>query len=77
MAERTSRTRGGDAPLPTAKNPDPAASDLDVTGEDVDSWQNAVPFPAAPHIDSIGSSGLLLRTKPQARLSNAWELRTM
>src|SRR3954452_20273695 len=39
--------------------------------------QKAVPLPLAPQLVSIGTSGLLLRTKPQARLSNAYELRTM
>src|SRR3954467_3790061 len=39
--------------------------------------QNAVPLPLAPQLVSIGTSGLLLRTKPQARLSNAYELLTM
>jgi uncharacterized membrane protein len=34
MAERTTRTRGADAPLSTARNPNPAAAGLDVTDED-------------------------------------------
>ena len=34
MAERTSRTRGADAPLSTAKNPNPAAAGLGVKDED-------------------------------------------
>ena len=34
MSERISGTRGGDAPLSTARKPDPAASGLDVTDED-------------------------------------------
>ncbi len=34
MAERTTRTRGADAPLSTAKNPNPAAAGLDVRDED-------------------------------------------
>src|SRR5215813_9107431 len=47
-----------------------------TTGELV-TWQNAVPLPLAPQLVSIGTSGLLLRTKPQARLSNAYEFLTM
>jgi uncharacterized membrane protein len=35
MAERTTRTRGADAPLPAAKNPDPRAAGLEVD-EDTD-----------------------------------------
>jgi uncharacterized membrane protein len=35
MTERTTHTRGGDAPLTTAKNPDPQAAGLDVD-QDVD-----------------------------------------
>ncbi len=34
MAERTTRTRGDDAPLSTAKDPNPAAAGLGVTDED-------------------------------------------
>jgi uncharacterized membrane protein len=34
MAERTSRTRGGDAPLTTAKNPNPAAAGLEASEDD-------------------------------------------
>jgi uncharacterized membrane protein len=34
MAERTTRTRGADAPLSTAKDPNPAAAGLDVADED-------------------------------------------
>jgi uncharacterized membrane protein len=34
MAERTSRTRGADAPLSTARNPNPAAAGLDVRDDD-------------------------------------------
>jgi uncharacterized membrane protein len=34
MAERTTRTSGADAPLSTAKNPNPAATGLPVTDED-------------------------------------------
>ena len=34
MSERTSRTRGDDAPLTTARKPDPAASGLEVTDDD-------------------------------------------
>jgi uncharacterized membrane protein len=34
MAERTTRTRGVDAPLSTARNPNPAAAGLGVTDED-------------------------------------------
>jgi uncharacterized membrane protein len=34
MAERTTRTRGADAPLSTARNPNPAAAGLGVTDED-------------------------------------------
>jgi len=33
MAERTTHTRGADAPLTTAKNPDPRAAGLDVDDE--------------------------------------------
>jgi uncharacterized membrane protein len=35
MAERITRTRGADAPLSTARNPNPAAAGLGVTDEDV------------------------------------------
>jgi uncharacterized membrane protein len=35
MPERISRTRGGDAPLSTAKNPDPTATSLNTEEEDV------------------------------------------
>ena len=34
MAERTSRTRGADAPLSTARNPNPAAAGLGIKDED-------------------------------------------
>ena len=34
MAERISRTRGADAPLSSAKDPNPAAAGLDVTDDD-------------------------------------------
>jgi uncharacterized membrane protein len=34
MAERITRTRGADAPLSTARNPNPAAAGLGVTDED-------------------------------------------
>jgi uncharacterized membrane protein len=34
MAERTSRTRGADAPLSTARNPNPAAAGLGIEDED-------------------------------------------
>ncbi len=34
MAERTTRTRGADAPLSTAKDPNPAAAGLGVTDDD-------------------------------------------
>lgn len=36
MAERTTRTRGNDAPLPAARNPDPRAAGLDVDDEDAE-----------------------------------------
>ena len=35
MPERISRTRGGDAPLSTAKNPDPTATSLNTEEEDM------------------------------------------
>jgi uncharacterized membrane protein len=34
MTERTTRTRGDDAPLPTARNPEAAATGLDVDDDD-------------------------------------------
>jgi uncharacterized membrane protein len=34
MPERTTRTRGGDAPLSTAKNPNPAAAGLEAAEDD-------------------------------------------
>src|SRR5262245_6986186 len=49
---------------------------IDTWGELI-TWQKAVPLALAPQLLSIGTSGLLLRTKPQARLSNAYEFRTM
>jgi uncharacterized membrane protein len=36
MAERTTRTRGNDAPLPAARNPDARAAGLDVDDDDAD-----------------------------------------
>src|SRR5436305_10542488 len=48
-----------------------------VTCGELVNEQNAVPLPLAPQLVSIGSSGLLLRTNPHARLSNAYELLTM
>ena len=36
MAERTTRTRGDDAPLPAARNPDARASGLDVDDDDAE-----------------------------------------
>jgi uncharacterized membrane protein len=36
MAERTTRTRGDDAPLPAARNPDARASGLDVEDDDAE-----------------------------------------
>ncbi len=36
MAERTTRTRGNDAPLPAARNPDPRAAGLDVDDDDAE-----------------------------------------
>ena len=34
MSERISRTRGDDAPLPSARHPDPAAAGLEITDDD-------------------------------------------
>ncbi len=36
MAERTTRTRGNDAPLPAARNPNPRAAGLDVDDDDAE-----------------------------------------
>ena len=36
MTERTTRTRGNDAPLPAARNPDATAAGLDVQDEDAE-----------------------------------------